>query len=210
MKSHFILLFCLIWSSGLFAQVPESFEKMSDPSAFRKAAKEKADKVRTIKSEFTQVKEMDFMEEAVESKGRFAFKEPNYVAWEYTEPFQHKILIRDDKLSIKGEKKKDEYEIGSNEMFQKMNEMIVSSVRGQVFDNEDFQLAYYENESAYLVAMKPRDKGMKEFFEQMQLYFSKGEYEVKKVVMLGSSDDSTTITFQNKEVNVPIPKERFE
>ncbi len=203
----FFLLLTLPCS--LFSQVPASFRELGDPSRFKKMAKERADTVHTLQSRFDQVKDMSFMEKKVTSHGRFFFKKPNNVRWEYTDPFEHLILIRGDKLIVKGEKEKDSYDMGSNEMFQKMNELIVSSVRGQVFDNPDFEKRYFQNEGQYLVLLEPKDKSMKEFFEQMRLYFSKREHEVKKVEMLGASGDSTIITFENKRINVPISKSTF-
>ncbi len=183
---------------------------MEDSAEFRQRVKERADTVTTVRSDFTQVKDMSFMEKKVKSKGHFSFKKPNKVRWEYTEPFEHRIFIREDELTVKGAEKKDSYDMGSNEMFRRMNEMIVSSVRGQVFQNEHFDPRYYANDSFYLVALTPRKESMKEFFQEMRLYFSKSEYEVQKVVMLGSSGDSTIIRFENKRVNVPISNSHFE
>ena len=204
------LLFMTLLVGPLSGQVPSSFGPMEDPSGFRQRVEQRADTVNTMRSRFTQVKDMSFMEKKVTSQGRFFFKKPNMVRWEYTEPFEHRIYIRGDKLTIKGEKKEDSYDMGSNEMFRRMNEMIVSSVRGQVFENDAFEPAYYENGDFYLVALEPKEKSMKEFFEKMFLYFSRTEHEVQRIVMVGSSGDTTRIDLEKKRVNVPLSDERFE
>ncbi len=91
-----------------------------------------------------------------------------------------------------------------------MNEMIVSSVKGRVFDQEAFDPRFFESEELYLVELTPQKKSMKGPFERMLLFFSKGDHEVRKVIMKGDSGDKTTISFENKRANVPIPDERFE
>lgn len=182
---------------------------MEDPSVFKTMVKKHTDTLRTIRSRFSQIKELSMMEDRMVSSGKLYYEKPDKVRWEYLDPFQHLILIRGEEMIVKGEDKKDRYDMGSNEMFRKMNELLVSSVNGKIFEKEDFERAYYQDENEYLAVLTPKEKSMKEFFQRILLYFSKTGKEVVKVEMVEGSGDSTTIEFKKKRINVPLPEDTF-
>mgnify|MGYP003089276668 FL=1 len=45
--------------------------------------------VRTMKCDFTQVKQLSFMNDKVTSEGRMYYKKANKIRWEYTQPYAY-------------------------------------------------------------------------------------------------------------------------
>ncbi len=204
-----LLLLMLLLFAGHGQAQPSSFEPMTDPAAFRKKARQKAEDTRTIVSDFRQEKHLSFMEAPVVSQGKFRFKKPNKVRWEYTDPFQYLIVIRDEKITLRDQDRTDEHDMGSSKMFRQINDMIVSSVQGNVFDREDLEISYFQGPDRYLVVVEPKDKTMKDLLREIHLYFSMEDHSVVKVKMLESSDDATEIIFLNKKTNASVPDEAF-
>jgi outer membrane lipoprotein-sorting protein len=92
MKKHFIYLFLfLLNASILFAQ--KEYQAVNDVSLVKKQIKTASAKLKTMQADFVQDKNLTFLDEIIQSKGRFVFRSPNSVRWEYTEPYYYLIII---------------------------------------------------------------------------------------------------------------------
>jgi len=205
---RYILFFAafLIYTNS-FAQ---SFQTMKDSKAFQQKLHTIAAKTSTLESDFIQIKHLDVLSEDIESNGKLFYKASNKLRWEYITPLEYLIILKDGKVSIKDEGKVSSYDLSGNKTFQKINEMMIGSIQGDLLVNEkDYNYKFKENSTNYLVLMYPKQKKVQEFMKSINIYFSKKDYSVEQVKMLEQSGDYTLMKFKNKKTNANISDKTF-
>ncbi|CAA6818966.1 MAG: Outer membrane lipoprotein carrier protein LolA [uncultured Aureispira sp.] len=205
-RSVFFLAAFLIYTSS-FAQ---SFQSMKDSKSFQQKLHSIAAKTTSLQSDFVQIKHLDVLSEDIESNGKLVYKANNKLRWEYTTPLEYLIILNGGKVSIKDEGKVSSYDLSGNKTFQKINEMMIGSIQGDLLVNEaDYKYEFKENSSNYLVVMYPKEKKVQEFMKSINIYFSKKDYSVEQVKMLEQSGDYTLMKFKNKKINASISDKTF-
>lgn len=190
--------------------VAQSFTSMKDSETFQKELHSVAAKTSTLQSEFVQIKHLDVLSEDIESNGKLFYKASNNLRWEYTEPLAYLIVLKNGKVSIKDEGKVSSYDLSGNKTFQKINEMMIGSIQGDLLVNEaDYSYEFKESSQSYLVVMTPKEKKVKAFMKSISIYFSKKDYAVEQVKMLEQSGDYTLMKFKNKKINATISDKVF-
>ncbi|MBL4624673.1 MAG: outer membrane lipoprotein carrier protein LolA [Flavobacteriales bacterium] len=187
----------------------DGYAIMKEVTDFKIKAKSVADKTTTISSDFVQKKVLSIMEEEIISTGKFMFKAANSIRWEYQEPFVYLIIINDGEIFIKDEDKENKFDMKSNKTFKGINDMIVNSVSGNIMDDDNYEVSYYESGSYFMVQLIPKDEKMKEYMSRIQVYFDKTSYDVVRVKMMEESEDYTSIEFRNRAVNSEISDSKF-
>lgn len=165
---------------------------------------------KTIVSDFIQYKHLSFLNNDIETIGNLAFKAPNSVKWEYTSPYKYSVIFKEDKLFINDGGDKSKIDIGSNKMFKSLNDMITNSLKGNMFNNNDFEVSYYKTQENFIVKFVPNDKGMLKFIALFELIFDKKSNDVIEVKMIEPSKDYTKIIFHNKIRNTNVNNEVFD
>lgn len=176
--------------------------------ALKTKVKALAFQTKTISSDFTQYKHLDFLDNEIETSGKLAFKAPNVVKWEYTNPFAYAVLFKDEKLFINDQGKKTDINIGNSNMFKQLNKLIVASVKGDLFDADAFHIEYYKKNQNSLVYFSPKDKKLAKFIETFHITFNP-DGDVIMVKMIEPSQDYTKIVFTNKVRNQTIDEAVF-
>ncbi len=205
-----ILIFIIVLISTIFAKSQtKDFKLIQNTYKIQNKIEEVAKSTNTIKSDFLQEKYMDFLEEKITSRGKFFYKKENKIRWEYTKPYNYLILINGDKITIKDNEKENHYDAKSSELFKKINDLIVSTVKGNILKNPDFTVTLYQNSKFYMVILVPKEKQMLDYLSKIEIYFYKSNYSVNRFVMYESATDYTSIVFINKKVNEKIPDSNF-
>ncbi|WP_179412196.1 LolA family protein [Mucilaginibacter sp. E4BP6] len=205
-----IILVLSILLSGLTAK-PQlaGYTPIADLPKFKEQFAVIAKKTETIKSDFTQEKNLSMLSEKIVSKGKFWFKKDNLLRMEYTKPYQYLMILNKDNMYIKDGQKENKVSTKSNKLFQQINKITIDCVQGTVFNNPDFITKVYENKSTYLVELSPIGKALKEFFKSINVIIDKSDYEVTTIEMNENSGDNTIIRFTNREINTIIPDAIF-
>lgn len=194
-----LFFYCLCCPLLGFSQ---SFKPMKDSKAFQKELHQVAAKTKALESNFTQIKHLDVLSEDIESTGRLVYKADNNLLWEYHAPLNYLIVLNQGKISIKDEGKVSSYDLSGNKTFEKVNEMIIGSIQGDLLlEEQDYRYEFKESSQQYLVELFPKQAKVKEFMQSIKVYFSKKDYSVQQLQMLEQSGDYTTITFSNKKIN---------
>jgi len=188
---------------------PAGFKPMQDEAAFKQKLAESSRATNSIKSNFTQEKNLSLIEEKVISRGTFLFKKENKVRMEYTQPFKYLLIINGDKVIIKDQQKSNSFSAGSNKLFSAINNIIIDCVKGTALENKNFTHKLFSGEKNYLIQLSPVKKDLKEFFTSINIYLDKNDYSVANIDMIEPSGDNTFITFINKSINVNIPDAEF-
>jgi len=188
------------------------FEKtvaVSNPNDVKTIIKDNALKSNDIAAEFTQIKVLDIILEKLESKGTFKFKKENKIRWEYSTPFQYLVIINGPKIYINDEGNKKEFDVKNNKMFREINKIVIGSVQGNLFENQDYKSRFFENEHVYHIIMQPVNVKMQEYVNEVNLYIDKKELTLKRLKMSEKSGDYTLVDFHGHRVNVGIPDKTF-
>jgi outer membrane lipoprotein-sorting protein len=166
-------------------------------------------KTTSITADFTQVKEMSFMEEWVTSSGKFYFQKENLLRWEYNEPFQYSIIVNGDRIRIIDEGKSKDFETGSNRMFLEISSVMTGMVNGTLLNSDQFTTRWFEADSYYKAELIPAGAMIKDYLAHIELKLNKSDYSVDELKMFEKSGDYTLITFRNKKLNETIPADIF-
>jgi outer membrane lipoprotein carrier protein len=203
MRKIVYLLFFIVFASHAQTKMNDS-----EASALKAKVKVLATSTKTISSDFVQFKHLDFLDNDIETSGKLAFKAPDLVKWEYVTPFKYSVLFKDEKLFINDEGNKSDINIGSNKMFKQLNKLIISSVKGDMFDDIEFNIEYFIKDNNSLVYFSPKDQKFAKFIKSFHITFNENG-DVIIVKMIEPSEDYTKIVFTNKVLNQPIDEAVF-
>jgi len=207
---HKLIAILLLAGSGLSLKAQYTgYTPLTDLSKFKELFSVEAQKVTSIKSDFTQEKNLSMLSEKITSQGKFWFKKDSRVRMEYTRPFTYLMIINKDKVFVKDGQKQNTISTKSNKLFQQINKITVDCVQGTVLTNPDFSTRVFENKNAYLVELSPVSKNLKEFFKTIVVTVDKKDYSVTNIEMNENSGDNTIIHFINKEMNTTLPDALF-
>jgi outer membrane lipoprotein carrier protein len=137
------------------------------------------------------------------------FKSPNLLNWQYTNPYQYSIIFENNKVYINDQGKKSSINAGNSKMFEKINKLIVGSVSGNLFNDEEFSIEYVKNKEFYITKLTPKTATIKKYIKLVELYFPIGESTVSQVRLIEPSNDFTKIVFKNKQINAKFDDSVF-
>ncbi len=186
------------------------YTPVADLVKFKSAFAVAAQKTSSIKSDFTQDKNLSMLSEKITSKGNFWFKKDSRVRMEYTQPFKYLMILNKDKVYVKDGAKESKVSTKSNKMFQQINKIMIDCMQGSMLDNTDFKTRIFENKTAALVELTPVSKGMKGMFKSINVVVDKKDFSVTSIQMLELSGDNTIMRFTNKELNAVISDTLFD
>lgn len=186
-------------------------QKMSDSeaAAFRQSVNAVSKKIKSLSTDFTQFKHMDFLAKDIETSGKMFFKEPDKLLWQYKKPYNYTIVFKNGKILINDEGKKSAMDVGSSKIFAKLNKLIVGSVSGDMFDDKEFVISYFKSKDYNITRLIPKDAALKKYIKQIELSFDKQDYTVLQVRLMESSEDYTRIVFKNKVLNAKVDDSVF-
>jgi outer membrane lipoprotein-sorting protein len=204
-----LLLFALQMVVFLATAQYTGYSTLVDADAFRNSFSKATSRISTIKSDFTQEKNLSMLAEKINSRGKFWFKKESQVRMEYTHPYQYLMVINKDRVLVKDKQKESKINTRSNKMFQQINRVMIDCMQGTVLNNQDFNTKLFENKSFVLIEMNPVVKGLKEMFRNIVLIVDKKDFSVLSINMTEPSGDNTLIKFVNKELNVQLQDNLF-
>jgi outer membrane lipoprotein-sorting protein len=207
-SSLHILLFSLLTMHNASAQDSKE-TPIKDPANLIGQINQASAKTNTITADFSQEKEMSFMEEKVISSGKFYFRKDKQLRWEYTEPFEFAIILNGDRIRIIDEGKSKDFEAGSNRMFLEISDVMTGMVNGSLLSSSKFTATWSEAAGYYKAELIPNGTAMKDFLMRIELKVSKQDFTVEELKMFEQSGDYTRITFRNKKLNETVPAEIF-
>ena len=186
------------------------FKEMKDTTHFIQQLNEMTNSLKSIESDFIQEKNLAMLEEKIISKGSFSFKKKNLIRWQYNEPYKYLVIINNNKVLIKDENKTNKFDMKSNKIFRKVNDLLSDCMQGTILSKRnEYSVSFFENESFFIVKLLPLNKSMKDFIGNIHIYFDKKDFSVSKIDMVEPSGDNTLISFKNKKINQALADEKF-
>ncbi|HAR73613.1 outer membrane lipoprotein carrier protein LolA [Empedobacter falsenii] len=201
MKTKIFILFTFFHLT-IFAQ--ESKMSNVEIENFKKDIIADSKKIQTLTADFTQYKVMSFLDKPIVSKGKLYLQNPKAMRWNYTQPIDYNVIFNNGKIYINDEGKKSSVDLQGNKKFEKLNQLIVGSVSGNLFDTNDFIITFAKTDKSRIAKLQPKIKDVKKYIKEIQLTFYSGQSTVTEVKLIEPSDDYTKILFTNKSLNKTI------
>lgn len=200
---YFLLLFvCLL-------QINAQMKKLKDVDAFNKRVIQEAVSVKSIESDFTQVKHLDLFNENITSKGKFYYKHSDKISLDYSSPTKYLIVINGDKLKIVSDGKKNIVGLKSNKIMAEMRGMLTACMSGNISQISGYKMEYFEDTNSYLIKIKPTNKSVQAYISGFDIYMDKKDMSVSKLRISENASDYTDYLFQNKKFNTLTDDKKF-
>ncbi len=206
--SFLLFLSVFTFSLQLFSQ-NEGYNEVQDIEKLKSSLKTTSANTNTINSSFTQEKNLWMLEEIINSTGTFLFKKPSNILWQYHTPVRYSISIFNGSFTINNDGKVSKFDIKSNPLFQEINRMIVTAIRGDFIDNPDFTSSFTENTLFFKAKLIPVKDAVASMITSIDIYFSKSDLQVSKVVFHEPGEDFTSIVFRGTLINEEIDDSMF-
>ena len=168
--------------------------------------------VRTMKCDFTQVKQLSFMNDKVTSEGRMYYKKANKIRWEYTRPYAYVFSTDGTTVHMTSGKggASNRVPVKSSKLFSEISRVMVGGVSGAgLVDSPDFSSTFSVGQSDWQITLTPRKKEVRDLFASVRLYVGKADGRVRRVELEEKSGDRTTITLKNVQANVAVDDALF-
>lgn len=165
--------------------------------------------IETLQGRVMQEKRLEMFKDTVSSRGRFAYRRPDRLRWELTEPVVTGFVLNGSSgrrwHGLTG--KTEAFTLESDPMMRLLAGQILASVRA---DFSPLQKEYRINvvsESPVTLLLEPLTPNA--FVERVTVTFSKKSEHVESVTVREQGGDQTTLSFTEVEVNRPLPDGTF-
>ena len=209
MRKMFGTLVLLLAAVAVFAQ-PKGFQPVKNVGEFQAALSRSNASVNTVSSDFAQTKNLALLADKIKSKGKFFFKKEDKVRIEYTSPYSYLLVMNSGQIMVKDEQKTSKVNTKNSKTMQSVNRIMIDCMRGTVMNNPDFKVSAYESGSTYLLSLSPSNDAMKKMFKSIDVYLSKKNFDVDRLVMNEQGGDFTDMDFSNTQHNVALNDALFK
>jgi outer membrane lipoprotein-sorting protein len=185
----------------------------TDQTAFLNALGKKVSAFKTLKTDFTQDKEMALFKEKLVLSGRIYLEKPNKIAWHVDKPLRYSVLITDKMIRQWDEdtNQVQEISLAKNPIFQNvLNQLTVwfSGEYGSLLETNTVRVVRHD---PLTVEFTPRDKNIaKKVIKSITITFRQDETYLQTIRIQELNGDVTTIHFTNTILNAPLDSSSFE
>ncbi len=165
--------------------------------------------VRSVQADFIQEKHLQILAHPLLSQGRFLFKAPDSLRWEYTSPF-HSILLMDrgrvKKFMEKNGRMVEDTSMAMNGMQVVMTE-ISGWLNGHITDNATFSV----KRKGKTIILTPKNQGMGAIISAMELRLGDRAGLLQSVTIVEDPEGKsfTRMVFSHALLNQPIDEHLF-
>ena len=177
----------------------QTMKKLIHTQDFENRLAKEAQTMQSIESDFTQVKYLDILDEKVASKGKFYYQKSGNL-----------IVINDSRLKIVSDGKKSVMSLTANKMMNQMQDMLTACMIGDLSKmSSDYKLEYFENDSYYIVKIKPVNKAIQAYISEIEIHLDKKDMSVYKLRLSETATNYTEYEFYNKRFNALKDETKF-
>lgn len=187
----------------------QNYTPVKDVAGFKKLYAAKSTAMNTLRSDFVQEKSISMLKNKLISNGSFVFKKANKLRMEYSKPYPYIFVMNEDQITIKNDQKKSNVSVNSNKLFKMISQLTIDCVTGNILNSKDFDVDIFENDKVYSLVLIPNQEMVKSLFDEIDLLVSKSDFTVDRIDLKEISGDSTTLIFNNKNINSPVSDEAF-
>lgn len=167
---------------------------------------------------FTQTKFLPLFGDKIESSGRFVFKKPDHVRWEYAKPHKSILVVTGDsgKKWSESTNKIENIKLSEDRGLDAVVKQLFTWFKGEFTKlKNDYDVSIKSREPVTL-EMKPRNETVKKFIASIEVKFAKGEGAITSVKLLeplakGDEEPGYTLyEFKDTKLDTDVKSEEFE
>lgn len=195
------LLYTIILFFSASILLNAQMKEIKSLEAFNKQITDFAVSVKSIESDFTQVKHLDIFNENITSKGHFYYIAEDKINLTYTHPTDYKIIINDNKIRIDSDGKTSVVALKSNKVMTEMRAMLTACMSGNISKINNYNMSFLEDAKTYLIKIKPTDKNLQSYVSGFEITMNKNDMSVSKLRIYEKGKDYTDYIFSNRKFN---------
>ena len=199
-------IFIYILGLALIAAVLHTPAQADSLETFRAAA----ETVTSIQADFIQEKHMAILARPLTASGRFLYRAPASLRWEYTEPFRSLLLMDNGqtrKFTQTGDGELEEDTSAAQYMDVAMGE-ISKWMTGRFDETEMFEAAILPDENK--IVLTPREAAFRDFIARIEMVMSDRPGVMDEVLIYESEDSFTRFRFVGTVLNAPLSDDLFK
>ncbi len=171
--------------------------------------KSTAGTVTSVTAGFRQEKHMKILARPLVSQGKFLFKSPNSLRWEYTRPLKSILVLHNGKTRRFVQKDGSRVEDASAglQSMQVVVQQITQWLNGRFDENPAFEASLAAGQK---IVMRPRDAAIERLIQRVEILLSDRPGVIASVTIFESEDSFTKLIFQNVVLNTPLDDALFQ
>jgi len=198
----------LLLVSALALSAQPNGKPLENVNAFKEKVQQESGSIRTIESAFEQEKHLAVLNEPSRSSGTFYYSHEGNVRWEYREPTQQSIILHQGNVTMITDGKIEKTNARAAKAYKRMNALMADVIHGNVFGDESFDYAFFQDIARVRVVMTPRDASIAAHLEEITLFFNSA-FRVEQLVMTEPGGDFTLYRFSDQRYNQGLPEGVF-
>ena len=221
MKARWVLI--ILFSVSLFlpliniislTNAQEDKERgISDVTDLLRRLGKKVSDFSNLKTDFIEEKDLAIFQKKIVLKGRVCIQKPNKIAWHVDKPIKYSVVITDTSILQWDEETNQVQEISlsQNPVFQNvLNQLTVWFTGDFTTFLEDYTIRVLRK-SPFVIEFIPKEKNIAgKFVKSITITLREDERYLKQIKIQETNGDSTTITFNDTIINVPLDSLDFE
>ena len=159
-------------------------------------------RVQSVQADFSQEKHLKILVRPLVSRGRFLFKAPDSLRWEYTSPF-HSVLLMDKGRVRKFIEKNGRF-VEETGMRLDAMQVVMTEISGWLDGRFSDNAAFTVTRDGQTVLLVPKDKGMAFFISAIELKLSDRPGLLDSVTIHEGKGAFTRLIFSGAALNQPV------
>ncbi len=206
-------IFCvaLISVLPLVTLTAAEYGPLKDEKAFMSELQRKNASITSIQAKFVQTKFLSVFSTEMKSDGNFYWEKNDKICLDYQTPVKYKIVINGDKLKTVSSGKSNVINTKGNPMMDQMSALIAACMTGNIDRmGSGFKVKIEESASDYRLTIEPQAKEVQSYIAKMEIFLSRKDMSVSRLVMHENADDYTGYVFTDNKFNEKIPASVFD
>ena len=161
---------------------------------------------------FKQEKHIALFDEVIESGGRFVFRKPNNVRWEYEKPHQSILVIAGDdgQKWTETTRKVEKFKLSDDRGLDAVVKQLFTWFKGEFTKlGDDYEVEIAERSPTKL-KMTPKKEIVKKFIASIEVKFGEKDESIATVKITEPGDDYVLYTFSDTKLDSGVKDEEFE
>jgi outer membrane lipoprotein carrier protein len=182
-----------------FLSVFASFFSISHAGIVEDLKKKQAE-IKTVSALFTQEKHTRLLTKPIHSSGRFFYKQPSMIRWEYSGGSTLQVMYNGKELWLYYPELKEADRLSGIPQYSSLMHFDVSSLAG------DYTITARKEKNVSLLTLVPKTKGP---VRQIEMEFTEQSSFPGKIRLTDSNNEETVIAFRDARINREIENELF-
>ena len=170
-----------------------------------------------FKGGFEQTKYLPEFDDKIESSGKFVFKKPDHVRWEYEKPHKSILVVTGDtgKKWSESTGRTENFKLGDDRGLDAVVKQLFTWFKGEftkLKDDYDVEIA---SRKPVTLKMTPKNKTVKQFIAAIEVKFTEGEDQIDSVKIIepaaeGDDPAYTLYKFKDTKLDSDVKDSEFE